>query len=65
MAKKKLRKPIPTRIYPAQVDTSLTVFCFSFDPEIVRLAGDDLARIVIEQANLRLQITNEMRGQED
>ena len=62
--KRKTKKPLPKHIYPAYVDVSMTVFCFSFDPEIVKLAADDLARLVVQEANAKLQISNEILSQE-
>lgn len=62
--KRKIKKPLPKYIYPAHVDVSMTVFCFSFDPEIVKLAADDLARLVVQEANAKLQISNEILSQE-
>jgi predicted metal-binding protein len=64
MKKTKKLKPIPSRIYPAEVDTTLVAFCFTSDPESVRLAADDLARMVLEKANIKIQIANEALGME-
>jgi hypothetical protein len=62
--KRKTKKPLPKNIYPAHVDVSMTVFCFSFDPEIVKLAADDLARVLVQEANARIQLSNEISSQE-
>lgn len=59
------KKPLPKYIYPAYLDASMVVFCFSFDPEVVRLAADDLARLIIQEASIKLQISNESKSLEE
>jgi predicted metal-binding protein len=62
MKKTKKLRPIPERIYPAEVDTTMVAFCFTSDPESVRLAADDLARLLLERANIKIQMANEALG---